>query len=685
MQEFHGNSDSQIQSRRRAGRALRFVSVCAVALIAFAATVRAGEAVPPPKLPPFVAAHLSVKSPMALVEAVDRYAATATRGTANELPPGLVAMLAHFYSPAPLGSWDDDKELNVVFTQPEHGRGDLDMTAFFTVEDFPAFLEALESVDWLIGGEDPVAAPEEEETPVQPVVLPNGRAMVLVRYDGGLVALSENVALPERIRAASGWAPRHSSDADVALYMSSSEVRDAMTNAMRSNWKSAQVRLALGLTQVGVKPSVAVGALKAAEKYLVALIEELAAMGDARIELNVLEDRLLLDSSVFFPPGTLFGGIAARLAESGDVSSPLEKHVPASAVSYSVTAPLPAFLPAAKERFTAASREFFSQALPELSERAEKQVADFFAITMGPMTAANCRTDDRQYTMTMTETADAAAFMRCFIEGVDLFNEMLKLGATSPEHGIRLLRDEGSRDGIAYSVIRLDIANAGTRERIREALDKRSFSSGIAYDDVMALRFYAAALDGVFATGAGLLNEEDFCGFLKKLGGDGDAPFAQRPSVRALRGDLAGGQFSTGFVDVDEAFRTLLMQQLKDGGDDMPRRYREAVEGVMSLLGGKDAVLGAALGSADGWLRLRLAVPASGANAVVRNYETLVRLTTAATLLDEPLEEGSPFDDGGQMGDDEEDGETDDGDDSEEGVIGPEDDVARESRDGPAS
>lgn len=652
---------------------------CGIMLVVLAVlcarAVPAGDSASGRTLPPFVAAHVSIKSPAAFLAAVDEYVAASTRGCENAFPPGLVGMLAQFYSPVPMDSWDPEKELNLVFTFPEDGADGFDMTALFAVDDFPALLEALESVDWLVGGED--IEPEDGAAPlVQPVILPNGKAMVLVRYDGGLVALTESVGHAEMILAERGWTPTHAfGDADAALVLAGVEARDAFVDKVLAGWSRARTQLAPGLERIGIKPTVAAGALKTIGEYVAAASREAAAMRDARVELRLREGRVLVDASAAFPPETLLGGIAARLAEAGDVVSSLEKRVPADVVSYSVTAPMTASVPDAKGRFTAMVGEFYASTLPELDDRAKKLVNDFLAAATGPVTAANCRSGGEQYTVTLTETNDPAGLMRVFADGVDLFNEALRLAAANPDHGVRLLRNGRERDGLSYSVARFDVADEETRRKIREALAQKSSESGILFEDVEKLRFYAAALDGAFVTVVGGLDDDDFFDVIGRTGAEAKEPFPARASVRHMLPDLNGRQFSLGFLDVNEAFRILLLQEIKavDASSGLAAAMRKVLDEQRD--GDGDAALGAAVGSVDGRLRLRVAVPVAGMNALVKNYEALVRVVRRAGGPD--AEAGGEGGDADGYDDEGEDSDGDGDEGGEEGVvIGPDDEAA---------
>lgn len=171
-----------------------FAALCTALLIMLSArpALHAAEAEP---LPPHVAAHASIKSPLEFLTKVDAYAAAATEEAEHSFPPGLILMIAQMWNPALMTALDLEKNMHTVFSAAETaGDGgnrfeeirDEDVVYVFSVSDFDDLRSALEAE----GGE-------------------------IVDFGGDRAALGTD---EESIRRVLGdWMPEHGSDADLRM------------------------------------------------------------------------------------------------------------------------------------------------------------------------------------------------------------------------------------------------------------------------------------------------------------------------------------------------------------------------------------------------------------------------------------------------------------------------------------
>lgn len=596
----------------------------------------AGAAEPARKLPAGVAAHLSVKSPEVLLDTVERYAVTATRGSVREVPPGLIGLLAHIYVPIPFEVWRPDLPLNIVFSEAER-EGALDMTVLFTAGDFDALMDGVGDAGWVVGGSDGFAEEgggddAKDSRRVRPVVLPNGRSMVFVDCGDGLVALAEDEA---RARIALGdgvWRPVHVGDADAALILGSAEVRNAVLSRLRSALVEMRERGGIALTEAGIRPDVAVGFLAATEKYAILAATELAILDNVLLELRIDEERALVDVGVSYPEGSAMAKIIAHAAGAAAAASPLENRVPDDAVSYSVGSSMHRMVPEAREWIPAANGDICGMILPELRERAEKISADFLAADMGPSVLGNyLRDDGRMHNVIIAETADAKALLSHFAACVDLANEILIRGAVDPGHGIRLDRETRGRDGVEYLAVRMVVDNPETRRVWDEMVEAMAREGTAPFKSLDDLRLYASARDGFLVIALGDLEGGEFVEIVKKADAPAAAPFVDRKAVKAVRSMLEGAQFTLGAVGADCIIDSMLLQIERRPDSGVSAEDMAELRESMAELSAADAAMGVAIGADPVWLRARFALPVETTSVFLRSYEAIEALEDDGT------------------------------------------------------
>lgn len=624
----------------------------------FSLTFWLHAAAPSDPLPPHLIAHVSVKSPLGLLEAADGYISRATVGSVNELPPGFVTMLAQFSVPIPLDSWGADENAHILFL-PSGGR-DLDMVIVFSAADLEELTDSLAMRNWDVDA----AVEEDGYERVVYMETPEGKEFVLVDLDDGLVAIAEEVEHVKTALGDSGWRPTHHSDADVFVNFTfdrgEKSAKDSVADAMQKGVKGMADRLAAE----GVSRETADGLAAAVEKYLPLMAAEVDYLENIMCELRLDEKTMLLDFGGKFVTGGVLGEIAENLAKAETVKNRFADNVPTGATSFSIIPPVTTFLANAPERIVKFNADLYGTIFPGLGQRIADASKAFFDSGLKGSVTVNFARDYRQFSVTLLDTEDPGMAMQSFLDTFVLMNEAWAKAITNEDYGLQLVNERVNEDGLSYMRTSPVFANP---EKFRAMLDRVNGSNRevrLDFDMLSSLRFYFATLDGMLMMGIGEADDVEFRQAFADLKDKAAEPMLGRKSVKAMQGDLKPDQGGLGYLDADGAFWLFATQAALGlesvmGAED-GAVVRAALEKTKDKLQKKDAVIGMAGGAEDGWLLCRLAIPTAAANTVLLDYEAFERFRVQEAARQVPDDEDDD--------DEDDDGEWDDSDEGEEEV-----------------
>lgn len=608
-------------------------------------------AAPSEPLPPHLAAHVSVKSPLGLLESADGYISRATVGSANEFPPGFVAMLAQFSLPIPLDSWGADEDAHILFL-PSGGK-DLDMVIVFHAEDLEELTSSLTMRNWDVDD----AVEEEGYERVVYMETPEGKEFVLVDLNDGLMAVAEAVEHVKTALGDAGWRPKHHSDADVFVNFTfdrgEKSAKDRAADAMQKGVKGMADRLAAE----GVSRETADGLAAAVERYLPLMAAEVDYLENIMCEMRLDEKSMLLDFGGKFVAGGILGEITENLAKAGAVQNKFADNVPTNVTSFSVIPPASTFLANAPERIVKFNADLYGMIFPGLGQRIAEASKAFFDSGVNGSVTVNFARDYRQFSVTLLETADPGMAMQSFLDTFVLMNEAWAKAITNEDYGMQLVNERVNEEGLSYMRTSPVFANP---EKFREMLERVNGGNRevrLDFDMLTRLRFYFATLDGMLMMGIGDASDAEFHEAFSILKDKAAEPMLGRKSIKAMQGDLKPDQGCLGYLDADGAF-WLFATQAAEGLESMlgaedSAVARAALEKTKDKLQNKGAVIGVAGGAEDGWLLCRLAIPATAANTVLLDYETFerFRVQEAARQVPDADEDEDDEDDDGEWDD----------------------------------
>lgn len=618
-------------------------------LLAFSAT--AGQ---PKTLPAGVVAHISATSPVELLQSVDGYAAGVTQGTGNTVPPGFLSMMLMMSLPGVFDSWDSDGETHLFVVDDESSRRKRYVLRF-GVEDFEAFVDSLESRDWLVGER----RTEEPYGAVCPFVIPGGDAMVAVDMGDGAAAVGNDV---ETIRKTlSGWTPEHNPRSDLCVTIPTGG-RDVplaemfgerMTDARRAE-------IAGEIAELGFKPDVAKGIVKTLDLLVPSIAAEIDKVENIVIECSFVNDDIVIDVTGGFARGSLFEEMGEHLAGGKPVDAGAVRGLPAGAFSVGVTAAPADILPDIRTRTLKLLDDVYGAILPEYKDKAVSASEEWFDAGPGVTVQGNYIDGVKQYSLSFFRCRDPEKGMNSIARGLVTFNEMFAAAVVDPEYAIAFEPASIGGDATPAFMWRPVIGDAENFESfIREfgvsVSDAERFVNALA-----KLRLYLARTGDGLLMGIGEMDEDRFLSALRNFDGKAEVELLATPAARALVKTLVDSQASLALISSRGAFNLYAAQTVAEAGYS-PAEL-DAVAGAVAEVQKKsgDGAFGFSLGSRGGALVTRIVVPAGAVNDIVKDVELFSRLRKKAL-------ESISADDGEDEGDEDDPdaGELDDGESPE--------------------
>ncbi len=594
-----------------------------LALLFAAATVPARAA--DETIPDHIAGHISIKSPNELIAMLDEYVVNATAGTPNELPPGLLSMLAAVYLPLPLDAWNADDEAHVVLMPAATPDAAPPFVLIVRIDSFDAFVGTLGERDWLVG--DP--GNDNRFAALRPVVIPGGRAMVVADLGEGRAALSDTA---DRIEAAlaDGYVPVHAGDADLTVTLAVDAESESLVEKTAAYISRKTDEIVAGISQNGIKPEVAKGIAQMMEKYAPLLVAELEKAELIRIDLRVDGDDIAIDTSALFADGSLFREIADHAASAPALDIELAKRFPRSAASVALGIATEDLLPNARQRTIALNSDIYSMVWPAFKDKLAAIADAYFHNGPGQTAAATFIHDGRQASVSIIKADDPEAMQKVFVDSLQELNNLWAATIDNTDLTARFageLKNNGSQVYWAYQPW-------FPKDR-GEAF--QAFLDGIAADNPemrsllrlnLDFRIYLSQLDDGIVFAMGDMRDDEFVALLGGLNQAADEPLIATVSSQAIIPQLEPAQISVGVLDADALVRIMTDAVVRETDLTTPEGsvnpYRVAAETMRYQDRGD--VMGVAIGAEDGWLTMRFVVPADAVNTVIRDYNAFERV-----------------------------------------------------------
>lgn len=594
-----------------------------LALVFAAGTVCAGATTE--TIPDHIAGHISIKSPNELVAMLDEYVVNSTAGTPNELPPGLLSMLAAVYLPLPLDAWDADEEAHVILLPDSTPRGAPQYVLVVAVESFNAFVDTLAEREWLVG--DPGA--DERFAALRPVVIPGGRAMVVADLGNGRVALSDTA---DRIQAAlaGGWTPAHSGDADLTFFLTLNSGSESLVEKTAAYISRKTDEIVAAISQNGIKPDVARGLAQVLEKYAPLLVAELEKAELLRVELRVDGDDVAMDVSGLFHDGSLFREVADHSEAAPPLDLDLARRIPRSAASVAVGLASEDLLPNARQRTIALNADIYSMVWPAFKDKLAAITDSYFHNGPDQTAAATFIYEGRQASVSIITADDPEAMLKVFVDSLQELNNIWAASIDNPDltaHFAGELKNNGSQAYWAYQ--------PWFPKDKGEAF--QAFLDGIAAENPdlrsvlqvnLDFRIYLSQLDDGVVFAVGDMRDDEFVALLSGLNRPADDPLLNTVSAQAVLPLLEPGQISVAVLDADALVRIMTEAVARDTDLSTPEGQNNPYRVAAKTMRYQDRgdVLGVALGAEDGWLTMRLVVPADAVNTIIRDYSAFERV-----------------------------------------------------------
>lgn len=596
-------------------RAPRLIAFTLAACLTPAAHLAAGDKAPSvaksESAPPFVALHISIRSPAGLLKAIDAFAANSTR-TATEypIPPGMTTMTANLVFPALFNNLDAIHEFHIVFAQPSMLR--MGPAFVFRTDGFAAFLDKLR--------DSGVAITDLKKKQVNPGVnaeIPGIGSMAVADIGNGWIAAGQSWGLLNSVVFFPLFRrpPRHDSEADIAVAYhvpKDWEWRQAARDTIA--WmRKRKPAYRLEFDRLGIHPDIADGLARLIDKYAPVLFAELSVTQTVLLELSIGEDRVDVMVSIDAIPES----IAARIARSAGTTQlePLAYAIDADVISL-IRGKSSGFFDAVSTASADMADHMVSQVFPPMRHRLKSTFATLLD-QKGEYATVSRRGRNGAYRLTWRREQDterhAAAFDELFIALAAMTNAAVLYPSVGVDPAISRKTSPG---GHAYSVFSLSPKDPERFSAFVEKLAEKGVIPRPAAGAERAFAFHLGARDGLMVTGYGDLDDDEFAAGL-----DGPDPLPPPAALETAELDAVNAipvrQLMLGIVNFDAALLEAA-QAMADRVDLLQgtTRYRRALARAIPGRAASGELVGFGVGVRDG----RLAAAASFTSGAVRAF-----------------------------------------------------------------
>lgn len=593
----------------------RLTGLVFVAALFFMAPAPASEV--PAELPHEVSLHVAVRSPKALIESIDRFAAAASKGTATPLQPGMLTMLAFMQLPLSPDVWDMESELHFVMP------ANFERSESFFILNAGSFDEFVEK----LADETEV---EEGDTPSSRIVRLRGLgACVIADLGDGKVLLMPLSADTEQAMAVlHGWQPTVWGEGDVMIdvnlpedWVEHTDFYEHITDTLDGLFENGMPDLD-DAAEHGIQPDFARNCIRLFYRYAPVLLDELADIHGAALDIGLAGERASLVIQGKFADHSVFSELAEAASENSSAYSSLADHVGKDATALVVTAPLGDIVPNAQNRLYWFLGDILTTLFPNQAEEFLKHLLVMTSDDHRETVAATYLDGDSHYSISWQESHEAEDLLDATVGVINSLNDMIGAAMSKHEYLFRFAVDDGKTpEGDPYKIIRLAAANP---EKIDELFAEVAGEEPGVAANLAALRnfhLFLAAKDGTLVAVNNTDNPERVAEAILALENEPDEKFIEQPAAAKAAETLRVTQNSISVVDVDSMTVLFLQAMLQAQDNDMGAVLDPVIARAKAEMRKSGDAAGIGFGAANGRLAVELGVSAKAVNAIVYNIE----------------------------------------------------------------
>ncbi|MDR1519210.1 MAG: hypothetical protein LBU23_03575 [Planctomycetota bacterium] len=633
-------------------------------------------------------AHISIKSPVDLIEGLDAFLPAVTDGSASAVPVGLLSMLSQTYLRSLEKTFLFDDEIHLLATSASIQSPPKGLVVLLLADSFDAFLAGLGEM----GGKTVKSDSEGAE-----VSFGGARKVFALDLGDGRVALALErgdieYAL-EMDRGGPILPPPHPADSLLSIVVSRRAV----------NYRSGQakeffdefVRKSLGEIKAPDRAELDdapeplrdlikwEAAADAVRKTLPAVLykltdaaEELAKAKSLRLDVRLDGWRLAMTMGLETAPDSFLGRIAASLAKLGGMENELASRIDQEAVVINMNAPVENLIPEARKIIPDWLGDLIRPAFPEPGEALVGLLAGVIGRASGGGVGASWFDDDgRQIQLNMQRSSDPDADLAAFLALPGIINAMLDKILDASTGGLKLVGESVAEpSGV---VLRLDI-EAGSRlaKLLRDIQDDEARYGGgprFDFEEILedAALFVGKQGDTLVVLNGKMSADAEFRRQTLALVAGATKvknPFIADPRAKKLLGELRRAQGGVTLIDTGKALDFLvarIISAFEKAG--LPVAQMEDFE---LGYGDMEELAGIGFGADAGLLYLEYIIPAKLINVIVRGSEALSGKSRGDSGQFDDSEDGEDGNGYDEYDEEEEDYGEDDG--GEDGVEEPE-------------
>lgn len=610
-----------------------FHSLFAVCLLLNGAV--AGDS--PAALPKGALLGLSIRSPNALLEAVDAAAVTVTRKTAKPLAPNIIKVLVQLYGVIPpmrLENWDCDKELLVLFPGEKIDRKDYAFV--FAVTDYAGLIENIADI---------FDKPERDETvDASTVSIPNmGKFLVAALGDSHAVAAVSPAGL-QCVRDAwrSGWRPRHWGRGVVGArfvfpdgwWLASPILSDLdglaeKTLELLQNERDAILESETfhetGLGAAGdtlLDNDIAMGMGDALRTCIPAFERELDGLRGLALDIDLDGDEFALDLAVDAADGTLLHAMAANAAARDNLDAAPAGAMADNPLAVAMNAPLAEAIPDFAPVMARMARLTVGRVFPDRMDEYGDMARDFVVYNMDRSVGVLHPAADTLHFTLRTNTPDPARAKSTLLRSLELSNEIADASmATAYQPYAKYTIAEYPVPGLDdCAAIRFD------QDSVAQAMRRlgRPELAPTIRAVFLTYRSLAATGDGALGVATGFDGEMALVASLATALTGGERS-AAADALAAAADRLSARQNALILFRFDDlVFRLIVfskkLEQSAMPGNPLTNFFLKTLEQARERFRTSDAFAAAAIGAADGSMVAGLRIPLDSVNALYGNW-----------------------------------------------------------------
>lgn len=605
-------------------------SIIAPLVVAAAILVQglALAATPVKDLPPEIAGHVSVRSLRGFIRNIDRFVASASKDSENEIPSGFLSMMAMIYLPVPMEDWDSDGPLNLVILDAPT-TSEMPYVAIFQAPDFDRLTETLVESGWAVG--DPLE--NEKYRKVCPVTIPSGESKFLIDAGDGRIVLADNVDYLDVIQE-SDWFPEHMSEADLRANVALKNKDNPLTKICRELIEKKKDQVVENIDSLGLQPSFARGAGEVLEKYGPLLAGQVDNIRYLLLELHFADGVANVDLGAKFEPGSLGDVVASGMEKSGKLDLNLAGRIPPGALSTAVSYPATRVLPDAPAQVSGLLKDISGMLVPGSGERLDPILKEFYASKPGQAVSGNFLKEGRNYSLSYMPTEDPGRTLDSFVKMIGAVNDSWAKIIVDPDHGVKLTATEHTLDGQPLYHFTDEFANPEKFQELLDRVNDLDSDLGLHINPESAFSIFLTRDDKGVLLGAGDIAEQEFLDAVRHMKEPEGKGLFQNPAVEKLLGRIEFGQGSIGMLDPLGLFNVYMnaSSQAHDAvyGQPESNPYRVAMDKFSADEKPSNSVVAFSVGADNGWLLSRSLVPAAAVNEIAKAYDVYEKMRKEA-------------------------------------------------------